>query len=638
MDDPLSYRSGLLAMLFTWDWSASLSVGALLLLLVSSGLISGSEVAFFSLTEKDLDEIKQDGLRKRIRDLLNRPKKLLATLLIANNSVNLAIVILSGIITTPIFEAAQLPDWLLFALQIVLVTFLILLFGEVIPKVYASKYPGFFVHRLNGPLAVLNTLFSPVTRPLVASTNFLDKRLSRLAQKSLSSDELSAVIDMTQDETITDEEKKIWKGIVEFGTIEVKETMTPRTDVMALDITLPFPEAMKKILDSGYSRIPVYTDSLDKIEGILYIKDLLPHIDSENFDWTTLLRPAYFVPEKKKIDDLLKEFQAKKNHIAIVVDEYGGSSGIITLEDVIEEIVGEINDEFDDEQIVYSRLDDENFVFEGKTPLINLCRILEIEYAEIEEFVGDAESLAGLVLQLNGQIPEKNQVIPCGKLIFTVESVDKRRIKRVKVNIGNNSVESTPNGPFMGIAVLLLSGFLTLASCDEPVYNPKPRGYFQIEMPSPMYQTYDSICPFSFEYSKYAEIQAYQGPKEHPCWFNIRYPEFHATLHVTYDPLQDNLKEYLDDSYKLAYNHASKSTSISQNQILDPEHNVFGLLYDLEGDPATTYQFYLTDSTRHFFRASLYFDFSPNYDSLAPVVTFLKGDIAHLIETFNWKK
>jgi len=428
---------------------------ALILLLIVSAMTSAAEVSYFSLTQKQVDEIENESLRKRIQLMLGRPKKLLATILIGNNAANLAIVILSGIVMDQVFDWIVLPQrtitglgntaaslnmqteglisGLKFVIQVVLVTFLILLFGEVIPKVYATHNPVGVAKFMVGPMRFMSRLLSFMSFPLVSTSSFIDKRLQR-KEAAMSAGELSAVIDLTRDETVTDEEKKIWKGIVEFGTISVKETMKPRIDVMALEVNTPFTQLLPQIVSAGYSRIPVYRENFDKIEGVLYIKDLLPHLDEgDGFTWQQLIRPPFYVPENKKIDDLLKEFQSKKMHMAIVVDEFGGSSGIVTLEDVIEEIVGEINDEFDDDEIVYSRLDDDNYVFEGKTTLINLCRIMEIEYSSLEPYVGDSDTLAGLVLQLNGQLPERNQVLICDHLRFTIESVDRKRIKRIKV-------------------------------------------------------------------------------------------------------------------------------------------------------------------------------------------------------------
>jgi len=405
-------------------------------------MISASEVAFFSLSQKELDEIRQDALRKKVQHLLSYPKKLLATILIANNLVNIAIVILSGFVISDLLSVVKWPEWLLFTIQVGVVTFFILLFGEIVPKIYATYQPQTIVRAMATPLGFMNVALSWVSAPLILSGNFLDRRLKK-HELSLSANELNRVIEMTNDESVTEEEKKIWKGVVEFGTITVKETMKPRTDVMAVEYDTSFQELLEFILQAGYSRIPVYRETFDSIVGILYIKDVLPHIHKEgNYAWQPLIRPPFYVPENKMIDDLLKEFQEKKMHMAIVVDEFGGTSGIVTLEDIIEEIVGEINDEFDDEDVIYSRLDDSNYVFEGKTTLINLCRIIQIPYEQIEPFAGDADTLAGLILNVNERMPERGQVLTITNLRFTVESVDKRRIKRVKVTILKEPIEA----------------------------------------------------------------------------------------------------------------------------------------------------------------------------------------------------
>ncbi len=404
----------------------------ILFLLVCVALMSAAEVSFFSITRKEIDEMP-DGLRKNVLHLLDKPKKLLATILVIHNGVNLSIVILSEFLKEEVLPAGTINPILSFLLQVVLITLVILLFGEVVPKVYGTQNAKSIIKVMVRPLLFLNKAMIWMTAPLMLSSSLFDRRLKK-NNNSLSAGDLEAVIELTKDETVTEEEKKIWKGIVEFGTISVNETMKPRMDVISLDIESNFKEVLTVILEAGYSRLPVYRGSFDKIEGVLYIKDLLPYLNQDAmFEWQSLIRPTYFVPETKKIDDLLKEFQEKKMHMAIVVDEYGGSSGIVTLEDVIEEIVGEINDEFDDDEIVYSRLDDDNYVFEGKTSLINMCRIIDIEYSDIEPYAADADTIAGLLLELNGTLPEKEQIINCEKLRFKVESVDKRRIKRVKV-------------------------------------------------------------------------------------------------------------------------------------------------------------------------------------------------------------
>lgn len=440
MDDPPNYSGfNLMSAIPLAGFNSSIVwyIAVMLFLLVCVAWMSAAEVAFFSITRKEIDEMP-DRLRKNVLKLLEAPKKLLATILVIHNGVNLSIVILSEFLKDELFPHGTLPEWITFLLQVVLVTFIILLFGEVTPKVYGTQHPKSIVRVMVRPLLVLNKLMIWITAPLMLSSALFDKRLKKNTN-ALSAIDLEAVIELTKDKSVTDEEKKIWKGIVEFGTISVNETMKPRVDVVAIDIQSSFKEVIAVILRAGYSRLPVYDGTFDKIEGVLYIKDLLAYLDKgDDFEWQKLIRATYFVPETKKIDDLLKEFQEKKVHMAIVVDEYGGSAGIVTLEDVIEEIVGEINDEFDEEEIVYSRLDAVNFVFEGKTSLINMCRIIDIEYSEIERYVADADTIAGLLLELNSKLPEIEQIIDCDNLRFKVESVDKRRIKRVKVTKKGN--------------------------------------------------------------------------------------------------------------------------------------------------------------------------------------------------------
>ncbi len=435
MDEPPSYTG---FNLITTIPLAAFNTGILwyfvviVVLLVCVAFMSAAEVAFFSVTRKQIDEMPE-VIRRLVLKLLERPKKLLATILVIHNGINLSIVILSEFLKEEFMPHGTLPGWVSFLIQVVLVTLVILLFGEVIPKVYGTQHPKSIIKFMVRPLLFLNKAMIWMTAPLMLSSSLFDRKLKK-NNTGMSAGDLEAVINLTKDETVSEEEKKIWKGIVEFGTISVNETMRPRVDVVALDVENNFKEVITVIQEAGYSRLPVYRGNFDKIEGVLYIKDLLPHLgSSEDFEWQKLVRPTYFVPETKKIDDLLKEFQEKKVHMAVVVDEYGGCAGIVTLEDVIEEIVGEINDEFDDEEIIYSRLDNDNFVFEGKTTLVNMCRILDIEYSDIEPYVADADTIAGLLLELNGKLPEKEQTIECDHLLFKVESVDKRRIKRVKV-------------------------------------------------------------------------------------------------------------------------------------------------------------------------------------------------------------
>lgn len=408
----------------------------LMVLLIVSALVSGSEVAFFSLKSQDLDDLK--GKSKptfdSVVELLDHPKTLLATILISNNFVNVGIVILSSYITGTMFDFSSNPT-LGFVLEVVIITFLILLFGEVLPKVYATRSSVAFSSFMSRPMLIMRGVFRPVSLVLVRSTNFIEKRLNK-ATENLSVDDLSQALELTNSEDTSQDEQKILEGIVKFGNTNVRQIMKPRMDVICIDVTWDYHKVLSIILDSGYSRIPVYEDNFDNVKGVLYIKDLLPHIDAaEDFDWNALMRDSFFVPENKKIDDLLKEFQEKKIHLAVVVDEFGGTSGIITLEDVIEEIVGEISDEFDDDELVYSKLDDRHYVFEAKIHLTDFSKVLDIDVERFDQARGEADTLAGFVLEIAGKFPEKNEEIEFDGIIFRVESRDGRRIKRIKVSL-----------------------------------------------------------------------------------------------------------------------------------------------------------------------------------------------------------
>lgn len=397
-------------------------------------MISGAEVAYFSIQNTDLDTLEEgDSRRRGIEDLLDSPKTLLATILIANNFINVGIVVLSAFITSQLFDFSLYPT-LGFLVQVVAITFLILLFGEVLPKVYATKNALSFALRMSAPLAFLRKLFYPLSRILVRSTRFIDKRLQKRSE-SYSVEDLSQALELTHNEDSNDEEQKILEGIVKFGSTNVRQIMKPRMDVICVDEEWDYTKVLNIIVESGYSRIPVYEDNFDQVKGVLYIKDLIPHQDeAESFAWQKLLRPAFFVPENKKIDDLLREFQEKKIHLAIVVDEFGGTSGIVTLEDVIEEIVGEISDEFDDDELTYSKLGANSFVFEGKIHLTDFYRLIQADEKLFQEHAGDADTLAGLVLEIAGKFPEKNEEIAFGDYRFTVEGLDGRRIKQIKVD------------------------------------------------------------------------------------------------------------------------------------------------------------------------------------------------------------
>lgn len=412
----------------------------LLILIIASGLVSGSETAFFSLTPSDVEGLRTSSHKKDnlILELRNRPKTLLATILISNNFINVAIVILASYISALMFDLGTYPV-LAFLLQVVAITSIILIFGEIIPKILANREPVTVAHLMVRPLKLLVWFFKPLSLVLVKSTSMIDKRLGSKGH-NISVSELSDAIEITVDETVPDDEKMILKGIASFVEREASEIMQSRVNVTAIDSELPFKEMMNTVVESGFSRIPVYEESLDKIKGILYIKDLLPYLDVEDKkDWTELVRPAFFVPENKRINDLLQEFRDKKIHLAIVVDEYGGTSGIITLEDIIEEIVGEISDEFDKEdyQFKHKRISSESYLFEAKTPLNDLCKIIGIDDGFFEKVRGESDSLGGLLLELEGKIPEKGAVIIYRNFKFTITDATSRMIKEVRITITN---------------------------------------------------------------------------------------------------------------------------------------------------------------------------------------------------------
>ncbi|SFB82638.1 protein involved in gliding motility GldE [Zunongwangia mangrovi] len=424
-----------------FDYTQVISFIFLLLLLLCSAMISGAEVAFFSLTPADFmteDGNKRTKSQEIVIKLLEKPKKLLATILVANNFINIAIVLLFDSVSDQLFSGL---DVVVFGLNLKLifevgvVTFLILLFGEILPKVYASRNNVQFSNFMAQPVNFLDSLFSPLSTPMRSVTLFLHEKLGK--QRSfISIDHLSQALELTSEEDTTKEEQKILKGIVSFGNTDTKQVMRPRMDVFALSDEDNYEEIIPVIIENGYSRIPVYKENIDNVTGILYIKDLLPYIDEKDFEWTSLLREPYFVPENKKLDDLLNEFKEKKNHLAIVVDEYGGTSGLITLEDIIEEIVGDISDEFDDEDLIYSKLDELNFVFEGRTPLKDFYKIIKLEDPSLfEDNKGEAETLAGFLLEISGDFPQQNEIINFGNYNFKVEAVDDRRIKQIKLTI-----------------------------------------------------------------------------------------------------------------------------------------------------------------------------------------------------------
>lgn len=400
----------------------------LIFLLIVSALVSGSEVAYFSLTPGNLEKLKEKGYHK-VDNLHKKPNLLLSTILIANNFVNVGIVIISTYLVNSLFDFSAYPI-LGFIIQVIFVTFIILLFGEIIPKLYANRSQVKVAIFMAGPLTFLTYVFRPLSMLLIKSTSIISKRMVK--KSGLSIDQLSKALELTTDEEIN-EEKDILEGIVRFSNINAIDIIRPRINIIALDIEDSFDQVKEIVIEHGYSRLPVYRDNLDTIEGILYVKDLLAHLkEPQDFQWQALLRPAYFVPETKKINDLLEEFQVKKVHMAIVVDEYGGTSGIVTMEDILEEIVGEINDEYDEKEETYVKLQNNTYIFEACTLLNDFIKIVNADQDSFKDIEGEADTLAGLILEIKGELPQKNDVITYHEHKFTILEVDNRRIKKIK--------------------------------------------------------------------------------------------------------------------------------------------------------------------------------------------------------------
>ena len=436
--EPLS--ASLLMPFLTVDIALIVQFAIFCLLLLCSAIISGSEVALFSLSPTEIDELKEDhnSANNLIAKMVENPKKLLATVLIANNLVNISIVLISPELTNFAFGGIKNPI-LRDVMDIGLVTFVLLLCGEILPKIYANRNNLAFAKRVAYFIYILDTIFTPISLPMKSFTVWIQKRLGK-TKSNISVGQLSQALELASEEDTTNEEKKLLESIVSFGNTETCEVMVPRVDIFALSEDTPFSEVLSEIVKIGYSRIPVYRENLDNITGVIYIKDLLPYIEKTDFEWTKVMRKAFFVPENKKLDDLLSEFQEKKIHLAVVVDEYGGTCGIITLEDIMEEIVGSINDEFDDDDVTYSKINDHTYIFEGKTVLKDFYRIVKMDDENIllfDEKRGEAETLAGFLLEISGNFPQKGKPIVFHNYSFTVEAFDKHRIKEIKVKINS---------------------------------------------------------------------------------------------------------------------------------------------------------------------------------------------------------
>lgn len=420
------------------DSGVFLSIFVVMLLFVASALVSGSEVAYFSLSAADINQLNENyqDRSERIMNLLSKPRYLLATILIANNLVNVAIVVISYYIFTSIIDFNLYPV-LGYLLNVVGLTFFLVLFGEVLPKIYATKYNLGIAIFMAGPLVLLRTVFQPLSKILVTSSRYLERRIQSNANGDFDPDELEKAIDITTGHRSSVDEIKMLKGIVKFGNIHVKQIMCSRMDMVAVEENTGFEELLDIIRDAGYSRIPVYKSSVDNIAGILYVKDLLEFLNHEGtFRWQDLIRTAHFVPETKKIDDLLKEMQERRVHLVVAVDEYGGTAGLVTLEDILEEVIGEIKDEYDaHDEIDFQKLDSHNYIFEGRTLITDMCRVLNIREDLFDDVRGDSDSLAGLILEMSGRIPEPGESMMNNNYEFTIVSLGANRIEKIKVTI-----------------------------------------------------------------------------------------------------------------------------------------------------------------------------------------------------------
>ena len=419
---------------FTLDLLVALI--AMIVLLILSALVSGAEAAFFSLSPAEVSKFRNSRSKTSqvIMKLLEMPENLLATILVVNNLWNIGIIIIAAYFTDALFDFTNARVFG-FIVQVVVITFVIVFFGEILPKIYAIRFARKVVKFMAVPLDICEKIFRPVNFLLTKTTASIQRKFSHQG-KNISIGDLSDALDLTE-HGIT-EDKKILEGIVKFGNMDVREIMTPRVDILGFSIQARFKKLIVHIIDSGYSRIPVFSQDLDNIKGILYIKDLLPFLGKpDSFNWQSLMRPPYYVPETKKINDLLKEFQTSKNHMAVVIDEYGGTSGIITLEDILEEIVGDISDESDNDESFYIKIDENNYLFEGKILLNDFFKILNLDEEIFDDVKGEAETLAGLILELKGELPRKNDTVPCKGFLFTIKSVDQRRIKQIQFTLND---------------------------------------------------------------------------------------------------------------------------------------------------------------------------------------------------------
>jgi len=627
---------------------AWLVAAASFILLMVSAFVSGSEIAFFSLgpSERHALSEAEDERSRAVIDLLEGPsdgqgpRQLLATILVLNNAVNILIILMSTVLMQ--HWLPSLPGWLGPVLHVFGVTFLIVLFGEVLPKVHANRNPLGLARTMARPLRIARMLLRPAWQPMNALATALSMRVET-APPDLSLKDLEHAVQVTDSEERTEEENRILSGIVNFGSKDVKQIMTPRTDVTAFAHDLGWSRIKMDMAQCGFSRVPIHTEGLDQVKGILYAKDLLPHRREEDVDWNSLLRQPFFVPENRMIDDLLRDFQSMKVHLAIVVDEYGGTSGIVTLEDVIEEIVGDISDEFDDEDILYSRINEHTVVFQGKTPLVDAYRILGIDGAEFEAEKGESDTIGGFIVELMARLPKPGERLEFNGSTLIAEAVDRRRVLQVKVSLpkggrgrgldkGRGTTSGRSGKTILGIALFL--GIAGMGCGDNPTV-PRPKGYFRIALHDAAYHTVEMDCPLDFPLSRSALLEPVRNFAPDSCWFNLVYPAYRARIHCTYAGGVE-LEPVMEDAFKLAYEHEIKADAIRVQKTDRPDGGS-ALRWRIAGDAASPLQFLCTDGKDRFLRGALYFELRPNADSLAPVVARLGEDVEHLLNRMSWR-
>lgn len=618
---------------------------ASLLLLVASAFISGSEIAFFSLDPQERQDLEdtEDARSRLVLRLLDSPdaeqgaRQLLATILVLNNTVNILIILISTVLMQ--HWLTTLPPLIGAALHVFGVTFLIVLFGEVLPKVYANRNPMLLARRMAPVLSVSKGILRPVWQPL----NAMASRLSgnQDSTPELSVEDLEHAVHVTDSDERTEEENRILSGIVNFGSKDVKQIMMPRTDVTAFPHDMAWPELKAAMAECGFSRVPIHADGLDQVKGILYAKDLLPHRNDVEFDWNSLLRPPFFVPENRMIDDLLRDFQSMKVHLAVVVDEYGGTSGIVTLEDVIEEIVGDISDEFDDEDVLYSRIDENTVVFQGKTALVDVYRILELDGADFEAAKGESDTLGGFVVEQLARLPKPGESVTFKGIRLVAEAADRRRILQVKVVLPGEDATGPADADSGSKRMRVLLPWMVLlmstvgAGCGGNPPVPRPSGYFRIALHDTAFRPIELACPLGLDIASAALVEPVRDDVPDSCWFNLVYPRYRARVHCTYAGGVE-LEPVLEDAFKLAYEHEVKADAIQVRQREDSAGGM-ALTWRIMGNAASPLQFLCTDGADRFLRGALYFEVRPNGDSLEPVVARIDHDLEHLIEHLRWR-